>query len=961
MPKSTLAAFYLLNVPNYIHHKIRVEAVQQALAQYGKATPSRLPVLAPVKRPSYVTSANQNNRHKNEKIIRRSKDKRLSDSSSDDDSLMNSSGDSSGRKKNNENISSSANSSKIISNQTPPHPQNKATKSSYSSPPHQQLQYHLKYTNSNLTHYFSPVSEEESNLSNNNNNQTKIMKFDQKRVSQNHNTRPPPPDVTNNANIIQYRNYNNQLVVSSNNEKRTSIQDSAKQRCYINGQRNSRASFDSPNNTSNRIPSSNAANNKSFDDSVSSGAIEFDSPNKLAESFYVNNNNGKNLSNDNLYQNTELQSDYQNAVLKPPKVSQKIQQLLNTLQRPKKKPLQEYYNDDEAELEILAKIVDPNAPKAEGAIVCPAKGEPIQLPSTLPRTLESALQIFGSANHRHLVATVLDPSGTKPPTTLTYGKLFSRATKVAYTLLTKLTNKIDPPLKTGDRVALVYPNNDPISFIIAFYGCQFAGLVPVPLDVPLTKRDAGIQQLGFLLGSCQIRVALTSEACLKGLPKSNTVSQTDVVDLKGWPPLAWVIAEHLPRPPKDWLPPARLTDETVAFIEYTTGKEGSVKGVCISKAAMLAHCRALTAACDYQEGDSMVCVLDFKREVGFWHSVVANVYNGMHCIFIPYALMKVNPSSWMHMITKHKASVALAKSRDLHWGLLAGRDQKEINLGSLRMLIVADGSLSSCDQFVNIFQSRGLRPDVLCPCAYSPETLTVSIRRPGRNGVGNAGRGVLSMSALSYGVVRVDQETSLTSLTLQDAGQVVPGATAAVVKLIGPPKLCKADEIGEICLYGPSLANGYWGLEGLSLSIFKLEPLGADDRPLGAVQFVRSGFIGFMGPGGLIFICGTKNGLMNVSGRQHNADDIIATVLAVEPMKFVYRGRIVVFSINVLRDERICIIAEQKADATEEECFQWMSRVLQAIDSIHQVGVYCLALVLPNHLPKGWVSHAGIK
>ncbi|CAG2068633.1 unnamed protein product, partial [Timema podura] len=32
--------------------------------------------------------------------------------------------------------------------------------------------------------------------------------------------------------------------------------------------------------------------------------------------------------------------------------------------------------------------------------------------------------------------------------------------------------------------------------------------------------------------------------------------------------------------------------------------------------------------------------------------------------------------------------------------------------------------------------------------------------------------------------------------------------------------------------------------------------------------------------------------------------------------------------------------------------FQWMSRVLQAVDSIHQVGIYCLALVPPNYLPK---------
>jgi len=43
--------------------------------------------------------------------------------------------------------------------------------------------------------------------------------------------------------------------------------------------------------------------------------------------------------------------------------------------------------------------------------------------------------------------------------------------------------------------------------------------------------------------------------------------------------------------------------------------------------------------------------------------------------------------------------------------------------------------------------------------------------------------------------------------------------------------------------------------------------------------------------GGLIFVCGSRESLMEVSGRRHNADDVIATVLAVEPTKFVYRGR----------------------------------------------------------------------
>ncbi|XP_026477110.1 disco-interacting protein 2 isoform X2 [Ctenocephalides felis] len=635
------------------------------------------------------------------------------------------------------------------------------------------------------------------------------------------------------------------------------------------------------------------------------------------------------------------------------KVSAKIQQLLNTLKRPKRRPLPEFYEDDDIELEIAANPKDPNAPRPEGGAMTSAVGEQLVVPSGLPRNLEAAIQRYGSGSYKAPVATVLDPNG-KLTTTLTYGKLLSRSQKIAYTLLNKSFAKSnDLSLKSGDRVALVYPNSDPINFVCAFYGCLQAGLVPVPIEVPLTRRDAGSQQIGFLLGSCGVQVALTSEACLKGIPKTAT---GEVVAFKGWPKLHWFVTEHQPKCPKDWSPPARVTEDTSAYIEYSTDKDGSVMGVTITRQAMMTHCRTLTMSCHYTEGENMVCVLDFKREVGLWHSVLCSVLNGMHVIFIPYSLMKVNPASWMQMITKYRASVAVVKSRDLHWGLLATKDHKELSLSSLRLLLVADGanpwSLSSCDQFLSVFQTKGLRPDAICPCASSPECLTVSVRRPGRSGVNATGRGVLSMSGLSYGVVRVDQENSLTSLTLQDCGQVMPGCVIVVVKTDGPSYLCKTDEVGEICVNSGATGSQYWGLQGLTNSTFKVQPLNADGQPVSDDLYTRSGLLGFLGPGGLVFVCGSRDGLMTVTGRKHNADDIIATVLAVEPMKFIYRGRIAVFSIRVLRDERICVIAEQRPDCSEEESFQWMSRVLQAVDSIHQVGIYCLALVPPNHLPK---------
>ena len=131
--------------------------------------------------------------------------------------------------------------------------------------------------------------------------------------------------------------------------------------------------------------------------------------------------------------------------------------------------------------------------------------------------------------------------------------------------------------------------------------------------------------------------------------------------------------------------------------------------------------------------------------------------------------------------------------------------------------------------------------------------------------------------------------------------------------------VCKTDEVGEICVHSAATGTQYWGLQGLTNNNFKVQPLQAEGQPLGDAEYTRSGLLGFLGPGNLVFVCGSRDGLMTVTGRKHNADDIIATVLAVEPMKFIYRGRIAVFSVRVLRDERICVVAEQRPDCSEEE------------------------------------------
>uniref|UniRef100_A0A671Z4P1 Disco interacting C n=1 Tax=Sparus aurata TaxID=8175 RepID=A0A671Z4P1_SPAAU len=635
------------------------------------------------------------------------------------------------------------------------------------------------------------------------------------------------------------------------------------------------------------------------------------------------------------------------------RVSAKIQQLVNTLKRPKRPPLREFFVDDFEEL-LEVQQPDPNMPKAEGAQMVAMRGEQLGVVTNWPPSLEAALQRWGTISPKAPCLTTMDTNG-KPLYVLTYGKLWSRSVKVAYNLLHKLGTKQEPLVRPGDRVALVFPNNDPAAFMTAFYGCLLAEVVPVPIEVPLTRKDAGSQQIGFLLGSCGVTVALTSDACHKGLPKSPT---GEIPQFKGWPKVLWFVTEskHLSKPPRDWFPHIKDANQDTAYIEYKTCKDGSVLGVTVMRIAMLTHCQALTQSCSYTEAETIVNVLDFKKEVGLWHAILTSVMNMMHVISIPYALMKVNPLSWIQKVCQHKAKVACVKSRDMHWALVAHREQRDVNLSSLRMLVVADGSnpwsISSCDAFLNVFQSKGLKPEVICPCASSPEALTVAIRRPVEEGSTPPGRGVLSMQGLSHGVIRVDSEEKLSVLTLQDVGSVMPGAMMCAVKPEGVPQLCKADEIGELCVCTVATGTSYYGLAGMTKNTFEVFPTSNIGAPISEFPFTRTGLLGFIGPGGLIFVAGKMDGLMVVGTRRHNADDIVATALAVEPMKFVYRGRIAVFSITVLHDERIVVVAEQRPDSTEEDSFQWMSRVLQAIDGIHQVGVYCLALVPSNTLPK---------
>lgn len=75
-------------------------------------------------------------------------------------------------------------------------------------------------------------------------------------------------------------------------------------------------------------------------------------------------------------------------------------------------------------------------------------------------------------------------------------------------------------------------------------------------------------------------------------------------------------------------------------------------------------------------------------------------------------------------------------------------------------------------------------------------------------------------------------------------------AAIIVVKMDGPSYICKTDEVGEICVSSGVGGNGYWGLAGLTSSVFGVCPLDADGKTITDQCYTRSGLLGFLGPGG---------------------------------------------------------------------------------------------------------------
>ena len=155
---------------------------------------------------------------------------------------------------------------------------------------------------------------------------------------------------------------------------------------------------------------------------------------------------------------------------------------------------------------------------------------------------------------------------------LPYRELRVRARKLARKLL-------GLGLQKGDRRGLVAETNP--DFLVFFYACQYAGLVPVafPATLTLGGHEAYVQQLARLISSSKVSVAMASSGYISFL-----LEAVEGYDIKfvGDP------ADFEKLPDGEAKLPTIEADD-IAYLQFTSGSTRFPRGVVIKQKTVMSN------------------------------------------------------------------------------------------------------------------------------------------------------------------------------------------------------------------------------------------------------------------------------------------------------------------------------------------------------------------------------------
>lgn len=203
-----------------------------------------------------------------------------------------------------------------------------------------------------------------------------------------------------------------------------------------------------------------------------------------------------------------------------------------------------------------------------------------------------------------------------------------------------LGRKLAARTEQGENVGLLLPNVN--GAVVAFFGLQSQGRVPAMLNF-----TAGQANLLSACATAEIRTVVTARAFIEQAKLHDlaaalegdgrrVVCLEDISASIGTGAKLWgmltsggIAARHRA---------LRITPDAPAVILFTSGSEGTPKGVVLSHRNLLSNCAQLAARIDFNSSDTVLNVLPVFHSFGLTGGTLLPVLNGIRTVLYPSPL-----------------------------------------------------------------------------------------------------------------------------------------------------------------------------------------------------------------------------------------------------------------------------------------------------------------------------------
>ncbi|HVF92666.1 MAG TPA: MupA/Atu3671 family FMN-dependent luciferase-like monooxygenase [Blastocatellia bacterium] len=511
-------------------------------------------------------------------------------------------------------------------------------------------------------------------------------------------------------------------------------------------------------------------------------------------------------------------------------------------------------------------------------------------------------------------------NGEEEEASLTYGELDCKARAIGALLQEQKA--------CNERVLLVYPPG--LEYITAFLGCLYAGAVAVPIYPP--RSNGNMRRLQSIVGDAKATMALTTASALSRF--RFLLDRIPAIEELRW--LTTDLCDD--RLAGDWRPPD-MAGESIAFLQYTSGSTGTAKGVIISHGNLIHNASQLERTFKYEPDSRCVSWLPVYHDMGLIGSVLQPMYGGFPSILMSPVSFLQRPVRWLQAISRYKATIS--GGPDFAYQLCARRvsaeQRAELDLSTWAIAFTGSEPIraETIERFAASFGPHGFRRESFFPCyGLAEATLLVSGGKPPTFME-------LSSKSLEKNRVLPVSPSERDSRPIVGCGAIAPGHKVAIVNSETSSRL-SPDQVGEIWVSSPSVAQGYWNRPEETRQAFKSYLSDTGEGP-----FLRTGDKGFL-VGEELFVTGRIKDLIIIRGVNHYPQHIEATAERCNPA--ARPGAAAAFSVEARGQERLVIVQEVNLHALDAE--EAIASIRKAVSEEHEIQLFAVALIKTGGISK---------